>query len=281
MRDPMDRRPHKPTVIKLRKHLLAEGSMNHMVPALSSVSFRSTQPIQLDEEMDNNFEWLIHFDLHSIRLYDIEEQPFNEELRRDKPKGQPKKCSALKKNVRHFYTQMITECLNEIGEASVEMIYQWIHQKRCIPHQTQQANWKNTVRHTLSVCPLFEKKKIERKNVWFLSDTSTKEIKNEALHQKVKLLIRREKEFRMTEHKDTNYFLCQQNETSSENALVSFIPEAWPPSNTESLAEVSSSTLEYFELQAPVGTEFLIETDCTEPIEVTYLFNEIEEHHKY
>ncbi|GBO21622.1 hypothetical protein AVEN_245003-1, partial [Araneus ventricosus] len=80
----MERR-RKPTVIKLREHL-QDTTIRHAGGAKVNSSLHSSQPFencaspeslamisQLDEELQNDFKWLIGFDLRTVFLHDIEE----------------------------------------------------------------------------------------------------------------------------------------------------------------------------------------------------------------
>ncbi|GFU93065.1 fork-head domain-containing protein [Trichonephila clavipes] len=167
----MERR-RKPTVINLREHLhhtstkTTATTFQHAGQVVESSSHLSrtlencetfkkvSMTSEPDEELSNDFKWLIGFDLRTVFLYDIEgngneycnnqeasettvcdkERLTNFKESSSKLKGeilQKSKQNIIQsfkpvKHTSYTYAEIILRCLNEIGEVSVKAIYKWI-----------------------------------------------------------------------------------------------------------------------------------------------------------
>ncbi|CAL1292111.1 unnamed protein product, partial [Larinioides sclopetarius] len=156
---------------------------------------------QIDEELKNDFKWLIGFDLRTVFLYDIEEDnstfgdnwkpnglahykesihlwgeetSFKKKGRRTLKQETAQSFKSKKYSQRGTYTELIFRCLHEIGEASVKNIYNWI--SGTFPEfNPSDISWKNAVRHTLTVSPVFQKKKSScgKCHLWYLNRKSS------------------------------------------------------------------------------------------------------------
>ncbi|GFR18637.1 fork-head domain-containing protein, partial [Trichonephila clavata] len=215
----MERR-RKPTVINLREHLHDASSkttattIHHagqVVESSSHLSLRLencetfetlSMTSEPDEELSNDFKWLIGFDLRTVFLYDIEgndneccnnlevsETAVHDRERLSNFKESSSKLKGVilqksKQNIAqafkpvkytpYTYAEIILRCLSEIGEVSVKAIYKWISDT--FPDfKSSDISWKNAIRHTLTVNPLFQKKKLDlgKCHVWYLDKTSS------------------------------------------------------------------------------------------------------------
>ncbi|GIX82676.1 fork-head domain-containing protein [Caerostris extrusa] len=170
----MERR-RKPTVINLREHLHDASKatatfLRHAGTEAESSSYPPQLPensptpeslfmtAELDEELSNDFKWLVDFDLHSVFLHDIEES--NPEFDRYKM------ANGWIHNDKGFL-------------AALDGSY--FKKKKCnaFPDfKSSDISWKNAIRHTLTVNSLFQKKSdLGRYHVWCLDRTAIRNVK--------------------------------------------------------------------------------------------------------
>ncbi|GIY45107.1 fork-head domain-containing protein [Caerostris darwini] len=346
----MERR-RKPTVINLREHLhdatkATATFLRHAGTEAESSSYPPQLPensptpeslfmtAELDEELSNDFKWLIDFDLHSVFLHDIEDD--NSEFDRYKVANGwihnderflagldgsylKKNGKALKTNkqdtaqnfkpkkyVPFTYTEMILQCLDDVGEVSVKNIYKWI--SNTFPDfKSSDISWKNAIRHTLTVNSLFQKKKSDlgRYHVWYLDRTAIRNAKKtrfqsvhlenptNAEHQKPGKLKQNRNKSKSPQKKiflvnagntnltpsypiSTNSTENYQQKYNSENWLVteSGIPDYRNINLTEVLPIVKNGSEDYYSQEIAI-IEFPVDSaNYTEPMEVKSLLDE-------
>ncbi|GFT90091.1 fork-head domain-containing protein [Nephila pilipes] len=181
----------------------AVESSSHLSQALENCKTSESLSMlsEPDKELSNDFKWLIDFDLKTVFLYDIEgndnELEYNQDVSESfvsdrerftnfKESSSEQKRKILQKSKQNItqslksikytpytYAEIILRCLNEIGEVSVKTIYKWISDT--FPDfKPSDITWKNAIRHTLTVNPLFQKKKLDlgKCHVWYLDKTS-------------------------------------------------------------------------------------------------------------
>ncbi|GBM93168.1 hypothetical protein AVEN_181966-1 [Araneus ventricosus] len=343
----MERR-RKPTVIKLREHL-QDTTIRHAGGAKVDSSLHLSQPFencatteslamisQLDEELQNDFKWLIGFDLRTVFLHDIEEDnstfdgnrklnglasckekihlwgeesSFKKKGRRTLKQETAQSFKSKKYSQSGTFTAMIFRCLHENGEASVKNIYNWISDT--FPDfNPSDISWKNAVRHTLTVSPIFQKKKSPcgKCHLWYLNRTSSnitaktilqpfsaENFMNTELQNSRKL--KPEKQNRIekkssglneaNKNHTHGFFTPAANKYDGNNyQQKKYNAENWVVTNSEihdyrncsqeiDPMHASRTMSEQFYIQEIPITEFSIEsTNYTEPMEVKYLLDE-------
>ncbi|XP_035222857.1 uncharacterized protein LOC118195637 [Stegodyphus dumicola] len=207
----------KPTVINLREHLpkyketergvsrnLEKKTPNifalKLKAELSSDDRRQSVVTELDDEMKNDFRWLINFDLKSVFLYDIERNnPFVKYPNNSKSiaprvcSKDPFACKVLRNKIKDGTEiskrslllpciELIESCLNEVGAVRMKVIYNWIRTR--IPAlKPTDTKWKNAIRNTLKLNPQF--RKIDGK-YYLQRQVESEEVMNHHSHKQFK-----------------------------------------------------------------------------------------------
>ncbi|KAG8196832.1 hypothetical protein JTE90_027546 [Oedothorax gibbosus] len=150
--------------------------------------------VKLDEELRNDFKWLIDdFNLHAFGMFDIDGTEVDGHRKRsgtDNAWNKKEKRPILRKSgvkrrtfsVTKRYCEIIERCLSEKGELPARNIHKWIAENFPGLKLTDRT-WKNKVSYSLTTNPIFKKKKLAfgsgSRNVWYMDKELFKPLKTE------------------------------------------------------------------------------------------------------